>query len=789
MEITGPEVGDERRPSVAARLRELGESRAGALLLLIGTAVAVAWANLAYGFYHEFWETHLSAGVGDLQVDFTLHALVNDALMAVFFFTVGLEVRRELTIGELASRSRVVLPVVAAIAGIVVPIAFYLLITRGSGYEHAWGIVISTDTAFLVGALALIGPRASGQLRVFLLTLAVIDDIGALGIIALVYTDDFHPLPLLIAAAGLVGVYLTRYVRSGRGPIYATLAIAVWLAFLASGVHPTLAGVAIALLVPVYRPNRRDVEHALERAHRFRQSPSTEHARAAANSLRESISINERLQSAYSPYVAYLILPLFALANAGVRLDGAILSAAVRSPLTWGIVVGLAAGKFLGILGSAGLLRRLGLGEQGPGLPLGRLAGGGALTGIGFTISLFIVELAIDDPAAQDEARVGVLSASLLAFLLATVVFRRSEKARPAEETEDGALVRPVDPTRDHLAGPVDAPLMLVEYGDFQCEFCSKTSGAIDELQHALGDRLRYVWRHAPLTRHHPNALAAAEAAEAAGRQGEFFRFARSLFADQEHQRPADILLRAMELGLDVERFEADLSSPEVTGRIRDDLRDAEEMGVTSVPTFFVNGQRHAGPYDAQSLIRALEQTAPADRAPAAASSDHRRPQRQQAFRLQRVGLVRTRLSPDDPAAQNDPARIRGDRRIHSGVRRIDGEVGRCTVDQSGKAEPGPGHPRRGAERCLGRESRPDQPGDFAGHLAERQAVSACQDRHPRFMRGADQRQQPVPAAEQPGPDRVGFAGAQPLNRRGERAQGGHQRRALGGHPVQQRGV
>lgn len=671
-----PEVGDEPRPSVAARLRELGESRAGALLLLIGTAVAIAWANLAYGFYHEFWETHLSLGVGDLQVDVTLHALVNDALMAVFFFTVGLEVRRELTIGELASRARVVLPVVAAIAGIVVPIAFYLLFAQGSGYEHAWGIVISTDTAFLVGALALIGPRASGQLRVFLLTLAVIDDIGALGIIALVYTDEFNPLPLLIAAAGLVGVYFTRYVRGGRGPIYATLAIAVWLAFLASGVHPTLAGVAIALLVPVYRPSRRDVEHALEHAHRFRQSPSTEHARAAANSLRESISINERLQSAYSPYVAYVILPLFALANAGVRLDGEILSAAARSPLTWGIVVGLVAGKFLGILGSAGFLRLLRLGGRGPGLPLGRLAGGGALAGIGFTISLFIVELAIDDPAAQDEARVGVLSASLLAFLLAAVVFRRSESARPAEETEGGGLVRPVDPTRDHIAGPVDAPLTLVEYGDFQCEFCSKASGAIDELQRALGDRLRYVWRHAPLTRHHPNALAAAEAAEAAGRQGEFF-----------------------------------------------------------------------------------------------------------------VSLVRTRLSQDDPAAQNDPARIRGDRRIHSGVRRIDREVGRCTIDQSGKAEPGPGHPRRGAERFLGGESRPDQPGDFAGHLAERQAVSACQDRHPRFMGGADQRQQPVPAAEQPGPDRVGFAGAQPLNRRGERAQGRHQRRALGGHPVQQRGV
>jgi Na+/H+ antiporter NhaA len=166
--------------------------------------------------------------------------------------------------------------------------------------------VISTDTAFLVGTLALIGPRVPGRLRVFLLALAVVDDIGALSIIALVYTENFTPLPLLIAAAGLIGVYFTRYLRRGRGPVYVSLAIVVWLAFLASGVHPTLAGVAIALLVPVYRPNRTDVEPALELARTFRQSPNTEYARAAANSLRESISINDRLQSAYAPYVAYV---------------------------------------------------------------------------------------------------------------------------------------------------------------------------------------------------------------------------------------------------------------------------------------------------------------------------------------------------------------------------------------------------------------------------------------------------------------------------------------------------
>lgn len=606
-----PPARGEKRPSIAAKIGSLGQNRLGALLLVIATVVAIVWVNISAASYEAFWETHLSIAFGDIHLDFTLHALVNDALMAIFFFTVGLEVRREFAIGELTSWSRAVVPVVAAIAGLAVPAIIYLLIANGTGFEHAWGVVISTDTAFIVGALALIGPKASGRLRIFLLTLAVVDDIGALSIIALFYTDDFTPMPLLIAAVGLVGVYFTRYVPKGRGPIYATLAVIVWLAFLASGVHPTLAGVAIALLVPVYRPNRRDVEQALELARTFRQSPNSEYARAAANSLRESISINERLQSAYSPYVAYVILPVFALANAGVQISGEILADALRSPVMWAIVAGLVAGKFIGVFGSSLLVRVFKLGEFGPGLTLDRIAGGAALCGIGFTISLFIVQLAIDDPEVQNEARVGVLAASVIAFLLATLIFRVSDARRP---DDDGGrtLVRPVDPDRDHVYGRADAPLEIVEYGDYQCEFCLKASGSIEQVREQLGDRLRYVWRHAPLERYHPNALAAAEAAEAAGMQGKYTEFTRSLFADQEHQLPSDIIRRARDLGLDVDRFEHDLGSAKVTGRVRDDMLDAEAMDITSVPTFFVNGVRHVGPYDARSLIRALERTAAA---------------------------------------------------------------------------------------------------------------------------------------------------------------------------------
>ncbi|MCP2030292.1 Na+/H+ antiporter NhaA [Okibacterium sp. HSC-33S16] len=598
-----------KRSSVAEYIRAMGQVRVGALLLLAATVLAIAWANLSSGSYHGFWDTHVTLGVADLRLDFTLHALVNDALMAVFFFTVGLEVRREFAIGELTTWSRAVVPVLAAVAGLALPALLYVLVSSGSGYENAWGIVISTDTAFLVGALALIGPKAPGRLRVFLLALAVVDDIGALSIIALVYTENFNPVPLIVAAVGLAGIFLTRYLRSGRGLIYGTLSIVVWLSFLGSGVHPTLAGVAIALLVPVYRPDRREVEHALDLARTFRQSPNTEYARAAANSLRESISINERLQSAYAPYVAYVVLPLFALANAGVRLNGDILAAAATSSVTWGIIVGLVVGKFLGVFGSTALVRLFRLGEFGPGLTTERIAGGGALCGIGFTISLFIVDLAIEDEAVQNEARVGVLTASIVAFLLAALIFRISDAVKPAQEL-GRTLERPVDATRDHIYGALDAPLTLVEYGDFQCGFCLKATGSVEEVHRELGDRLRYVWRHAPLTRYHPNALAAAEASEAAALQGMFFEFERSLFADQENQLPSHIIRRAQDLGLDVERFEADLKSAAVAARVRDDMLDAEAMDITAVPTFFVNGKRHIGPYDAQSLIRALEESA-----------------------------------------------------------------------------------------------------------------------------------------------------------------------------------
>lgn len=581
-----------------------------AALLLTFTVLALLWANAPFGAgYTEFWDTAVDLQVGSTAVEMTFHDIVNDALMAVFFFTVGLEVKREFTIGELTDRARAVVPVAGAVAGLLVPAGLFLLLNPTGENAKVWGAVISTDTAFLVGALAVAGPKISGRLRVFLLTLAVVDDIGALAAIALFYTADLRLLPLLAALFLLVLVALVRFLPQGRGPAYAVLSLLTWAATYASGVHATLAGVAIALLIPVFPPRRGHVERTEELARAFRQSPNPDYAAATARSLKESISINERLQRTYAPYVAFLILPIFALANAGVRLDGPTLAAAAQSRLTWGIVVALVVGKTVGITGATAVLRWTGAGQLAPGLTLARVGGGAVLCGIGFTISLFIVGLAVEDPLLQSEARVGVLAASVTAFVLGWAWFRLVDRYQPASGV-GRTLVRPFDPERDHYRGMPDAPLQLVEYGDFECPFCSRATGSIDEVRAYFGDRLVYCFRHLPLTRVHPHALEAARASEAADQQGRFRDYARLLFTRQDHLETGDLISYAEELGLDTERFRRDLQSGAAANRVEDDMLDAELMDLGSTPTFFIGEKRHAGPFDALSLIRSLEEDA-----------------------------------------------------------------------------------------------------------------------------------------------------------------------------------
>jgi Na+/H+ antiporter NhaA len=584
------------------------ENTAAALLLAF-TVAAIVWANSPWAeAYWTLLDTHVGFTFGEHHFDLTVKHLVNDGLMTFFFFIVGLEVTREFAIGELTDRSRAAVPVVAAIAGLAIPAVIFLVFNPTGENAQAWGVVMSTDTAFLIGALAIIRPKFPARLRIFLLTLAVVDDVGALVVIALFYSDRIQVVPLVISFVLIVGIALVRFLPVARGPAYAVLAFALWVALFVAGVHPTLAGVAVALLIPVFTPERRQVEQAVDLIRAFRQSPNSQYARAATRGLRQSISINERLQTDVGPYVSFVVLPLFALVNAGVRLDSQSITAALRSPLTWGIVAGLVVGKFVGITGATWFMRRTGMGELAPGLTLRRVAGGAALSGIGFTISLFIVDIAITDPARQDQAIIGVLIASVVAFIAGWATFRITDWVSPPEPV-GLTLLRPVDPDRDHIRGDPSAPLTLVEYGDFECPFCSRATGAIDEVRAHFGDELRYVWRHLPLERVHPRAFDAARASEAAALQGKFFEMGRELFGHQDDLEWSDMYRYAVAVGCDIERFDQDVRvhSSKVLHRVQDDAQDAELMDLNSTPTFFVNGKRHKGPWDSASLIRALE--------------------------------------------------------------------------------------------------------------------------------------------------------------------------------------
>jgi len=586
-----------------------GENAAAALLLL-ATLLAILWANSPWAdSYWSLLDTHVGVAFGDHHFEMSVKHLINDGLMTFFFFIVGLEVTREFAIGELTDRSRAAVPVVAAIAGLVVPAVIFLALNPSGENAHAWGVVISTDTAFLVGALAVIKPKFPGRLRIFLLTLAVVDDVGALIVIAVFYSDSIQVAPLVVSALLLIAIALVRFLPVARGPAYAVLGFALWIALYLAGIHPTLAGVALALLIPVFAPERRQVEDAVEVIRAFRQSPNSQYARAATRRLRQSISINERLQTDIGPYVAFLVLPVFALVNAGVRLDAQSLSAAARSPLTWGIVAGLVLGKFIGITSATWFMSRTGLGQLAPGLRLRRVAGGAALSGIGFTISLFIVDIAISDPAKQDQARIGVIAASLIALVLGWAIFHITDLVSPPEPI-GLKLIRPVDLERDHVRGNPEAPLTLVEYGDYECPFCSRATGGIDEVREHFGDDLLYVWRHLPLERVHPRAFDAARAAEAAGLQGKYFEMGIELFAHQDDLEWSDIYRYANAVGLDLEQFDQDVRvhPSKVLHRVQDDAQDAEAMDLNSTPTFFVNGKRHKGPWDSASLIRALEE-------------------------------------------------------------------------------------------------------------------------------------------------------------------------------------
>jgi Na+/H+ antiporter NhaA len=606
-----PFTGTTSRPTPLARpLQEFLATEAGSsVLLLAATAIALVWANSPLSdAYEDLWSTELSIEVGGAGITEDLRHWVNDGLMVFFFYVVGLEIRREFAMGELKNRREAAVPAVAALAGMVVPALLYLAVNAGGEGARGWGIVMATDIAFVLGALALLGPRCPSQVRVFLLTLAIVDDIGAITVIAVFYSDDINLVALGIAAGVLVAIGLLRRIKVWRGPAYFVAGAALWVAMHESGVHPTIAGVLLGMLTAVYAPRRQDVERAATLTRSFRQAPTPELARTAMLGVSGAVSPNERLQGALHPWTSYVIVPLFALANAGVVLDRAALESALTSPITLGIVLGLVVGKTLGISVASLATVRARLGELPRGVGRTQLMGASALAGIGFTVSLFVTDLAFDDRGLQDEAKVGVLAASLIAALLGWALFRlamsRGDGTEPALPTR---LDPPVDVAHDRIRGPVGAPLTLVEYADFECPFCGDATGVIEELRERFGDDLRYVFRHLPLRDRHPGAQLAAEAAEAAGAQGRFWEMHDRMFSHQERLELDDLLGDAQAIGLDVERFAEDLRDGVHAAAVQADVESAERSGVRGTPTFFIGDERHTGPYDAATLAERLE--------------------------------------------------------------------------------------------------------------------------------------------------------------------------------------
>ncbi|MGH3102949.1 MAG: Na+/H+ antiporter NhaA [Gaiellaceae bacterium] len=592
--------------------RFLRTETGGAAVLLAAAIAALLWVNVDASSYAGLWETTLSIDVGGSGVALELRHWVNSGLMTFFFFVMGLEARREFDLGELRERRRFALPMLAAIGGMAVAVAIYLAFNGGRSSGQGWGVAMSTDTAFALGLLALVGPRFPDRLRAFMLTVVVVDDILALVVIATVYTEHVT-VSALLAALGLFGaVLVARALGVHHGLVYAALGAAVWVALLESGVEPVVVGLAMGLLTFAYPAARSDLESATERFREFREQPTPELARSAREGLRSAISPNERLQQLYHPWTSYAIVPLFALANAGIAIDGGFLRRAFSSPITLGILFGYLVGKPVGILAMSWVVTRLSRARLRPPVGWAAVAGGGTIAGIGFTVSLLVATLAFGGRQLE-EAKLGILSAALGASIVTWLLFRatallpRRLRVRALLGTAEPLvdLYIEVDPERDHVRGPIDAPVTIVEYGDFECPYCGQAEPVVRELLRDFGD-VQYVWRHLPLNDVHPRAQLAAEAAEAAAAQDAFWPMHDLLLDHQDALRASDLIHYAEQLGLDVERFSDDLRRHGGASRVDEDVDSADLSGVSGTPSFFINGRRHHGAYDIATLSAAV---------------------------------------------------------------------------------------------------------------------------------------------------------------------------------------
>jgi Na+/H+ antiporter NhaA len=592
--------------------RFLRTETGSAAVLLAATVAALVWANTDPSGYAATWGTDLSVRLGPARMSADLQEWINSGLMAFFFLVAGLEARREFDMGELRQRRRLALPLVVGLGGMGVPIGFYLAFNVGRASAGGWGTAMSTDTAFALGMLALVGAGVPDRVRTYLLTFSIVDDVAGIVVIGLVYSSHLSVVPLAVGLAILAGVVIARRLRVRMGAVYLVLGIGAWVAFFNSGVDPVVVGLVVGLLALSYPAGRSDLEQASESFRLFREQPTPELASQARESVRTAISPNDRLLQLFHPWTSYLIVPLFGLANAGIVISGAFLARAYSSPVTLGIAAGYVVGKPVGTVTAAWLLTRISRGRIQPPVGWAAVTGAGTIAGVGFTVSLLIASLAFRGTVLA-EAKVGILSAAVASSALTWIVFRVAallpKRLRlPALYGTAEAIVDltvPVDAGRDHVRGPDDAPVTLVEYGDLECPYCGQAEPVVREMLAEYQD-LRYVWRHLPLTDVHPHAQLAAEATEAAANQGKFWEMQDQLLHHQDALTAKDLMRHAAEVGLNADRFMQDMRERAGQRKVASDADSADMSGVSGTPTFFINGRRHHGAYDIGTLSAAV---------------------------------------------------------------------------------------------------------------------------------------------------------------------------------------